>query len=81
MQLTALRYDRNQKFSWLKASTLALMFAPAIWLLDEIITEKFGPIPLGGMTYWSGLFATGLLMLALAITPAATIFGWARLSG
>jgi sulfoxide reductase heme-binding subunit YedZ len=31
------------------------------------------------MTYWSGLFATGLVMLALVITPAATIFGWARL--
>jgi sulfoxide reductase heme-binding subunit YedZ len=79
VQLTAPWYDRNQKLSWLKASTLALMFVPAIWLLDQIITEQFGPVPLGGMTYWSGLFATGLLMLALAITPVATIFGWARL--
>jgi methionine sulfoxide reductase heme-binding subunit len=71
--------DRNHRFSWLKASTFALMFAPAIWLLDQIITEQFGPVPLGGMTYWSGLWATALLMLTLAITPAVTIFGWRQL--
>jgi methionine sulfoxide reductase heme-binding subunit len=55
------------------------MFLPAIWLLYQIGTEQFGPVPLGGMTYWSGLWATALLMLALAITPAATIFRWNRL--
>jgi sulfoxide reductase heme-binding subunit YedZ len=55
------------------------MFVPATWLIYQVATEQFGPVPLGGMTYWSGLFATGLVMLALAITPAATIFGWARL--
>jgi sulfoxide reductase heme-binding subunit YedZ len=71
--------DRDQRFSWLKAGTFALMFVPAIWLIDQVATEQFGPVPLGGMTYWSGLFATGLVMLALAITPAATIFGWVRL--
>jgi sulfoxide reductase heme-binding subunit YedZ len=55
------------------------MFAPAIWLLDQIITEQFGPVPLGGMTYWSGLWATALLMLTLTITPAGTIFRWRQL--
>lgn len=55
------------------------MFAPAIWLLDQIVTEQFGPVPLGGMTYWSGLWATALLMLTLAVTPAMTIFGWRQL--
>jgi sulfoxide reductase heme-binding subunit YedZ len=71
--------DRNREFSVLKAVTFASMFVPAIWLVYQIATAQFGPVPLGGMTYWSGLFATGLLMLALAITPAATIFGWAQL--
>jgi sulfoxide reductase heme-binding subunit YedZ len=70
---------RNHEFSALKTATLALMFVPAIWLIYQVATEQFGPVPLGGMTYWSGLFATGLLMLALAITPVATIFAWARL--
>ncbi len=55
------------------------MFVPAIWLLYQVGTEQFGPVPLGGMTYWSGLWATALLLLALAITPALTIFRWSQL--
>ena len=65
--------DRTHGFSWLKASTFALMFVPAIWLLYQIGTEQFGPVPLGGMTYWSGVWATVILLLALAITPALTM--------
>jgi len=71
--------DRDRGFSWLKASTFALMFAPAIWLVYEVGAEQFGPVPLGGMTYWSGFWALALLLLALAITPALTIFRWRHL--
>jgi methionine sulfoxide reductase heme-binding subunit len=71
--------DGKRGFSWLKASALALMFVPAIWLVHQVWTEQFGPVPLGGMTYWSGLWATALLLLALAITPAIAIFGWRQL--
>jgi sulfoxide reductase heme-binding subunit YedZ len=55
------------------------MFAPAIWIIDQVRTGEFGPVPLGGMTYWSGLWATALLLLALAITPAITILRFGRL--
>ncbi len=71
--------DRRHRFSWLKAGTFALMFAPAIWLIHQVAMGQFGPVPLGGMTYWSGVWATALLLLALAITPTVTIFGWGRL--
>jgi methionine sulfoxide reductase heme-binding subunit len=71
--------DGKRGFSWLKASFFALMFAPAIWLVHQVWTEQVGPVPLGGMTYWSGLWATALLLLALAITPAIAILGWRRL--
>jgi hypothetical protein len=78
MQLIWPWQDRDQRFSWLKAGTLMLMFVPAIWLVDQIATEQFGPVPLGGMTYWSGLFATALVMLALAIClfTALLEIGW-----
>jgi sulfoxide reductase heme-binding subunit YedZ len=56
-----------------------LMFAPAVWLLYQVGTDQFGPVPLGGMTYWSGVWATAILLLALAITPALTILRWSRL--
>jgi sulfoxide reductase heme-binding subunit YedZ len=55
------------------------MFAPAVWLAHHVAAGEFGPVPLGGMTYWSGVWATALLLLALAITPASTIFRWGRL--
>jgi sulfoxide reductase heme-binding subunit YedZ len=71
--------DRRRGFSALKACTFALMFVPAIWLLYQAGTKQFGPVPLGGMTYWSGLLATAILLLALAITPALTTFRWSRL--
>jgi methionine sulfoxide reductase heme-binding subunit len=71
--------DRNRRFSWLKASIFMLMFWPAVWLLYERSTGEFGPVPLGGMTYWSGVWATAILLLALAITPASRILRWPRL--
>jgi sulfoxide reductase heme-binding subunit YedZ len=55
------------------------MLVPAIWLVYQVKTGQFGPAPVGGMTYWSGLWATALLLLALAVTPAMTIFRWSRL--
>jgi methionine sulfoxide reductase heme-binding subunit len=71
--------DRTHGFSWLKAGTFALMFLPPIWLIDQVATQQFGPVPLGGMTFWSGVWATAILLLALAITPIATILRWRRL--
>jgi sulfoxide reductase heme-binding subunit YedZ len=71
--------DRTRKLSLLKAGTFALMFVPAIWLIDQVATGEFGPVPLGGMTYWSGFWATAILLAALAITPASAIFGWRAL--
>ena len=72
--------DRRDRFSWLKATSFALMFAPAAWLLWQVEAERFGRVPLAGMTYWSGVWATALLLLALAVTPAATLFRWPRLT-
>jgi hypothetical protein len=34
--------DRDRSFSWLKAGTLALMFAPAIWIVRQVATGEFG---------------------------------------
>jgi methionine sulfoxide reductase heme-binding subunit len=70
---------KGRQFSWLKAGAFAFLFVPGAWLIYQVETGEFGPVPLGGMTYWSGLSATGFLLLALAITPVATITGWSRL--
>jgi methionine sulfoxide reductase heme-binding subunit len=71
--------DGNRGFSWLRAVTFALLFLPAMWVAAQVAAGEFGPVPLGGMTYWSGFWATAILLLALAVTPASAIFRWPRL--
>ena len=71
--------DRNRRFSWLKATMFAALLLPAIWIVHQVETRQFGPFPLAGMTYWSGVWATYILLAALAVTPAMTIFRWRQL--
>src|SRR6185436_17327350 len=71
--------DRSRRFSWLKASMFALMFAPGIWLITMYESGEFGTIPLAPLTYWSGVWATALLLLALVVTPLQTMFRWNQL--
>jgi methionine sulfoxide reductase heme-binding subunit len=71
--------DANRRWSWVRASVFALMFVPALWVIYQYFDEQFGTIPLAGLTYWSGVWATSVLVLALAVTPAMTILRWKRL--
>jgi methionine sulfoxide reductase heme-binding subunit len=71
--------DRKGRFSWLKGVTFALM----VGLAARFFYQAYGageygmfPIALGGMTFWSGVWATVILLLALAVTPAVKIFRW-----
>jgi sulfoxide reductase heme-binding subunit YedZ len=71
--------DRNGEVSGLKAATFALMFYPAIWSAYHLAVGGFGPLPIVGLVYWSGVWALALLLAALAVTPVARIFDWRRL--
>jgi sulfoxide reductase heme-binding subunit YedZ len=73
--------DRERRFSWFKAAAFALVLLPAIRFTYQFATGDYGilPIALGGMTYWSGVWATALLLMALAVTPALTILRWPAL--
>lgn len=82
MQLIWPWQDRTRRFSWLKASTFALMLWPAIRTAYLVGIGDYGtalPIALGGLTYWSGVWATVILLMALAVTPAAAIVRWPAL--
>ena len=71
--------DRNRRFSWLKMGTLLLLLAPAIRFSYQVSAGEFGTFPLSGMVYWSGVWATVILLFALAVTPVAKIFRWPAL--
>jgi sulfoxide reductase heme-binding subunit YedZ len=70
--------DRTRRFSWLKASAFALVLLPAIRFAYQFGTGEYGILPLafGGLTYWTGVWATVVLLMALAVTPALTILRW-----
>jgi DMSO/TMAO reductase YedYZ heme-binding membrane subunit len=56
---------------------------PAIrtaWLVGTGEYGTVAAIMLNGLTYWSGVWATVVLLAALAVTPAATIFRWPALA-
>jgi sulfoxide reductase heme-binding subunit YedZ len=73
--------DRDRKFSRLKASAFALVLLPAIRFIYQFAAGDFGylPIAFGNLTYWSGVWATVVLLAALAVTPALTILRWRAL--
>ncbi len=82
MQLIWPWQDRHRRFSWLKASTFALMLLPAIRTAYLVGIGDYGSalvIVLEGLTYWSGVWATVIVLMALAVTPATTIFRWPAL--
>jgi methionine sulfoxide reductase heme-binding subunit len=74
--------DRSRRFSWLKATTFALMLWPALrtaWLVGAGGYGSTWPLALPALTYWSGVWATVILLMALAVTPASAILRWPAL--
>jgi len=73
--------DRQRRFSWLKASAFALVLLPGIRLTYQTASGDFGLLAMafGGLTYWSGVWATVVLLMALAVTPIIRVFRWPAL--
>jgi sulfoxide reductase heme-binding subunit YedZ len=73
--------DRTRAFSWLKAGAFALVLAPGVRMSWQLYTNEFGilPMALSNLTFWSGVWATAVLLAALAVTPAAVVLRWGAL--
>lgn len=73
--------DRARQFSWLKASGFVLVLAPGVRMTYHFAAGEYGmlPIALGNLTYWSGVWATIVLLAALAVTPALRVLRWPAL--
>ena len=73
--------DRNGGFSWLKASAFAIVLLPAIRSAYQVGIGEYGVLrmAIASLTYWSGVWATAILLMALAVTPAVKIFRWPAL--
>jgi sulfoxide reductase heme-binding subunit YedZ len=71
--------DRQGRFSWLKAATLAAAFAPALVTAYWAIEGRLGGRPVNEAIHNTGLWAIRFLLIALAISPARAVFDAPRL--
>jgi sulfoxide reductase heme-binding subunit YedZ len=58
-----------------------LVLLPGIRLAYQTAAGEFGLMAMayGGLTYWSGVWATVVLLMALAVTPIIVVFRWPAL--
>ncbi|MCP8936906.1 ferric reductase-like transmembrane domain-containing protein [Alsobacter sp. SYSU M60028] len=66
--------DRRGRVSWVKAAALAVVCVPGLSMVHDWTSGGFGPLPFIGLVYWSGVWAVGLILLTLAVTPARALF-------
>jgi len=67
--------------SLLSPALLPRVLLPAVRFVYQFETGEYGSLPMGfgSITYWSGVWATVILLMALAVTPTLTIFRWRAL--
>jgi sulfoxide reductase heme-binding subunit YedZ len=71
--------DRHGRFLPLKATVLAAMFIPAAVLAFWWMTGALGGRPVTEAIHGTGDWTIRLLLISLAITPAARLLEWPRL--
>lgn len=71
--------DRSDRFSPLKAATLALAVAPGVWLAANWAAGALGPRPVTEVIHGTGLWAIRFLLISLLVTPLRTLFNWPRI--
>jgi methionine sulfoxide reductase heme-binding subunit len=73
--------DRQRRFSWLKAGAFALVLLPGVRMVYQTIAGDYGMLAmaLGSLVYWSGVWATVVLLMALTVTPVIVVFRWPAL--
>ena len=69
IQLKAPWYERNGRFSLLKAVVFAGLFVPAIWIVYLAATGALEPKVVTEMIHRTGQWAIRLLTLSLLVTP------------
>lgn len=72
-------FDRQGRFSPLRAAALALCCAPALWLGWGLVADTLGPKTLEALNHETGVWSLRLLLATLAISPLRLITGWNKL--
>lgn len=62
--------------SKMKAIAYGLAILPGLSMIYDLMSGQLGMIPLQSLVYWTGVWATALLILTFALSPIAQIFRW-----
>lgn len=71
--------DRGGRPSALKIATLALLLAPAAWLIARYLADDLGPRPFIELNHQAGFWTVRLVFITLAITPLRSLLRWPKL--
>lgn len=72
--------DRQGHFSWFKTAALAGCVAPSALVAIWLATDDLGSRPIKSALLWIGLWTVRFVMIALAVTPAAQVLDWPKLT-
>ncbi len=67
---------RGNKRAMLKAFVHIAVWLPACSMLADLYLGRMGMLPAQSVVYWTGVWATALLLLTLAITPLRHLLRW-----
>jgi sulfoxide reductase heme-binding subunit YedZ len=67
-------------FSPLKAFVFALLFVPGLVLAWHYATQQLGARPVLALVHGTGEWAVRLLLITLALTPAARLLNWPQMA-
>ena len=70
--------DRRGRFLPIKAVTLGLCFVPGVVYAIGAVTGALGGRVLNELIHASGLWSVRIMLIALAVTPAARLLEWPR---
>ena len=65
--------DRKGRFSSIRAVTVVVLVAPAVWDLFGYATHDLGPRPIHQLLHQAGLWSIWFLLASLAISPAKAV--------
>lgn len=72
-------WHEGTRFSALKATLLALLFLPALWIGWKYFNDMLGPRALNLATHQIGQWTIRILFLTLAVSPLRRLWRWQRL--
>lgn len=78
--MTMIWYDRQGRFSWLKALALAFAVVPGLVIAYWFFTGALMPLPVKSAIRLTGDWTVRFLVFTLSLTPLMRVYKWTKLA-